>query len=98
LFKAPTATNQEKKEGDEGDEDEGEDDNFGKGDGSPPAFGGETAYSFGDAARPVKLTIESRPPEKSPYTKVFNVSSNEIMYLLITMHLFSNLPLIQLFQ
>jgi hypothetical protein len=23
--------------------------------------------------RPTKLTIESKPPEKSPYTKVFNV-------------------------
>lgn len=52
-----------------------EDENFGKGSGSPPAFG-TGADAFGDLAnRPVKLTIESKPPQKSPYEKIFNVSS-----------------------
>ena len=60
LFKAPAATTGDRKEGEEsGDED---DENFGKGSGSPPAFGGDVD-AFGDLAnRPVKLTIESRPP------------------------------------
>ena len=69
LFKAPAS----KKEEESGDDD---DENYGKGDGSPPAFGGDQADAFGDlASRPVKLTIESRPPQKSPYEKIFNVSS-----------------------
>lgn len=67
MYKPATAQNDE-----EGDSD---DENFGKGDGSPPAFGGDSSINFGDAStRPVKLTIESKPPEKSPYTKIFNVS------------------------
>lgn len=61
MFKAPaaTTTNGDKKDGEEsGDDDE----NFGKGDGSPPAFG-SSVDAFGDLAnRPVKLTIESKPP------------------------------------
>lgn len=48
-----------------------DDENFGKGDGSPPAFGATTSDTFG-ASKAVKLNIESRPPEKSPYEKVFN--------------------------
>jgi len=66
----PATTDAKKDEDGNDDED---DENFGKGDGSPPAFGGES-YNFGDAVnKPVKLTIESRPPEKSPYNKIFNV-------------------------
>lgn len=66
MYKPAAAKNDE--------EGESDDENFGKGDGSPPAFGGDTSINFGDAStRPVKLTIESRPPEKSPYTKIVNV-------------------------
>jgi len=69
LFKAPTATKNEDAEGGDDDED---DENFGKGSGSPPAFGGDVSGGFGDTAKPLKLNIESRPPEKSPYVKKFN--------------------------
>jgi hypothetical protein len=66
LFGKPA----EKKDEDEGSDDEGDDD-VGKGSNSPPSYA--TEATFGD--KPVNLKIESRPPEKSPYTKVFNVSN-----------------------
>ena len=68
LFKKPD-------EAAEGSGNEEEDENFGKGDGSPPAFGATTSDTFGGASKPIKLNIESRPPEKSPYEKIFNVST-----------------------
>lgn len=69
MFKAPSVSDAKKDE--DGDENDEDDENFGKGDNSPPAFA--TGDAFGDLAnRPVKLTIESRPPEKSPYVKIFN--------------------------
>jgi hypothetical protein len=55
--------------------DESDDEKYGKGDGSPPAFA--TGDSFGDlsTAKPLKLNVESKPPAKSPYVKLYNVSS-----------------------
>lgn len=66
LFKAPA-------NGDNAGDDDEDDANFGKGDGSPPAYpSGEGG--FGDSFnKPIKLNIESKPPEKSPYVKIFNV-------------------------
>ena len=55
-----------------GDED-GDDENVGNGSGSPPSFMPEK-NGFSDAtAKPLKLNIESKPPEMSPYDKVFYV-------------------------
>lgn len=60
-----------KKEEQEGDEEDGSgDEEVGKGGNSPPSYSFDTLTE----TKPAKLTIESRPPEKSPYTKVFNVS------------------------
>lgn len=80
LFKAPTTEESKKKEGEEeGDED---DENFGKGDNSPPAYPTGENVGFGEASKPIKLNIESRPPEKSPYEKIFNVSVHKVSHFL----------------
>jgi hypothetical protein len=63
LFSKP-----EDKKKEEGDEGEDDDDNTGKGGNSPPSYNAEASFE----ARPVNLKIESRPPEKSPYTKIYN--------------------------
>lgn len=76
LFKTPTSDSFTKRaEGEEGGDDE-DDENFGKGDGSPPAYQTGENTGFGDAAKPLKLNIESKPPEKSPYNKIFNVQQS----------------------
>lgn len=72
LFNAPNSLfskPSEKKDDDEGSDDDGDDD-VGKGSGSPPSYATDAVFD----QKPVNLKIESRPPEKSPYTKVFNVS------------------------
>ena len=71
AFKQPAKAEEEK--GAE-EQEEDEDAKFGKGDGSPPAFVSSDQQSFGEASKPVKLSIQSRPPEKSPYEKLFHVS------------------------
>ena len=71
-----------KAEGDE-DEDSG-DDEAQQADDEPPAFAGDvqtTNLIPGVTDRPVKLNIVSKPPEKSPYTKVFNVSHHIYNFL-----------------
>lgn len=73
LFKTPANEEAKKKEGEEK-EGEEDDDNVGKGDGSPPAFQSGENVGFSEASKPIKLNIESRPPEKSPYEKIFNVT------------------------
>lgn len=58
----------EKKDDEEGSGDE-DDDEVGKGSNSPPSYATDANFD----SKPLNLKIESRPPEKSPYTKVFNV-------------------------
>ena len=66
--------NNQAKDGEEGDsgDDAPQEDND-----EPPAFSvdGKPALIPGVTDKPAKLNIESRPPEKSPYTKAFVVSS-----------------------
>jgi hypothetical protein len=37
----------------------------------------------GDKNKPVKLNIESRPPEKSPYEKIFSSVSTLIYFIIV---------------
>lgn len=72
LFNAPNSLFSkpaEKKEEEDGSEEEG-DEEVGKGSSSPPSYATEATFE----TKPANLKIESRPPEKSPYTKVFNVN------------------------
>ena len=65
-----------KAEGDE-EEDYGDDaDDADQPDNEPPAFSSDQTANLipGVTDKPVKLNIVSKPPEKSPYTKLFNVS------------------------
>ena len=73
-----------KAEGDE-DEDSGDDgDDAEQADDEPPAFSSDQTTSLipGVTDKPVKLNIVSKPPVKSPYTKVFSVTHLNINKLI----------------
>lgn len=69
-------------EGDEEGEDSGDDEPQ-QADDEPPAFANNDDQTKGlipgVTDKPVKLNIVSKPPEKSPYTKVFNVIFTELI-------------------
>ena len=72
-----------KAEGDE-DEDYGDDaDDAEQPDNEPPAFASDQTANLipGVTDKPVKLNIVSKPPEKSPYSKLFNVSHHKFKSL-----------------
>lgn len=67
-----------KAEGDENEDDEEGDNEPLQDEDEPPAFqpGDDQSKNFipGVTDKPVQLKIDSKPPAKSPYTKIFNVS------------------------
>jgi hypothetical protein len=73
LFTGPTLFNQASSKKEDDDE-EGDDDGEGaeQEDNEPPAFSADGALIPGVTDKPVQLKITSRPPEKSPYSKVFH--------------------------
>ena len=77
-----TTSNQDEEDGEDGADDneplEANDE--------PPAFAADSDASKlipGVTDKPIKLNIQSRPPEKSPYTKVFNVIISNLLILTI---------------
>jgi hypothetical protein len=59
------------KNADSENEDGDDDDNVGNGGDSPAAYQPDSVS--GGEPKPSTLKITSKPPEKSPYTKIFNV-------------------------